>query len=266
MPLIEFPPGQEYRGEGISRGLARGILVSADGRNITGEGMGIGAVALKDARFSYFSRECTTTVHGPDRVEKTCLIDTRMLWGRKDSPSASLTRFMERVNNGYMRWPVLQYLLPVGSSAKNLLGLRPVFEPIRPVAEARFIYRITGNRIDVSCTVRPFAGRLPSVYILSELAADSFTHAFSGGTVTRPPSGWVRHEPGSDLYDPVHRLRFTFSPPSSSEGTVPPTVWWGREHTRNLRWAGYSLEFPEGEESGKPVFCTYAVCLVEESP
>ena len=95
---------------------------------------------------------------------------------------------------------------------KRSLGLHPVFEPIPPIAEAQFTYCIAGNRIDVSCTIRSLTGRLPSVFILSELAADSFTHAFSKGKAMKPPSGWARYEPGNDLYDPVHRLRFTLSP------------------------------------------------------
>jgi hypothetical protein len=263
IPQIEFSPGQDYLGEGISRGLARGILVSADGRNITGEGMGIGAVALKDRSFSYFSLNCNTVVHAPDLVEKIFFIDSRMIWRRGGSPSVSLTWCLERMSDVYMRSLGLQILLRSGSHTKRFLGLNPVFEPIPSMAEAQFTYRIAGSQIDVSCTIRPLSRRLPSVFILSELAADSFTHAFSQGKAMKPPSGWARHEPGNDLYDPVHRLRFTFSPQSLGR-SVPSTVWWGREHTKNLRWAGYSIEFPECHRGMEPISCSYAVCLQDE--
>ena len=233
----------------------------ADGRNITGEGMGIGAVALKDRRYSYFSLNCTTVVHAPDLIEKTFLLDSRMIWRRGGDPSASLTWCMERANDLYMRSPGLQGLLRLGSHTKRFLGIHPLFEPIPPIAKTHFTYRIAGNRIDVSCTIRPLAGQLPSAFILSELAADSFTHAFSQGKAIKPPSGWARHEPGNELYDPVHRLRFILSPPSQG-GSVPPAIWWGREHTGNLRWAGYSLEFPEF--SREPFSCSYSICLHEE--
>jgi hypothetical protein len=263
IPLIEFSPGQDYLGEGISRGLARGILVLADGRNITGEGMGIGAVALKDRSFSYFSLNCNTVLHAPDLVEKTFFIDSRMIWRRGGSPSVPLTWCMERVNDVYMRFPGLQILLRPGSHTKRFLGLNPVFESIPPLAEAQFTYCSTGDHIDVFCTIRPLARRLPSVFILSELAADSFTHAFSQGKAMKPPSGWARYEPGNDLYDPINRLRFTFSPHSLG-GSVPSTVWWGREHTKNLRWAGYSIEFPEFYRDKVPISCSYTIYLREE--
>jgi len=225
--------------------------------------MGIGAVALKDRRFSYFSLHCTTVIHAPDLVEKTFFIDSRIIWGRGDFSSVPLTWCMERVNDLYMRSPGLQILLSPGSQLKRIIGLNPVFEPIPPIAEAQFIYRIAGSRIDVSCTINSLAGLLPSAFILSELAADSFTHGFSQGKAMRPPSGWVRHEPGNDLFDPVHRLRFIFSPQSFGR-SVPSTVWWGREYTKCHRWAGYSIEFPECHREMEPISYSYAVCLQED--
>jgi hypothetical protein len=239
------------------------MLVFADGRNITGEGMGIGAVVLKDRRFSYFSLNCNTVVHAPDFIEKTFFVDSRMIWRRGAASSMALTWCMERVNEGYMRSPRLQSLLCLGSHTKRFLGMNPVFEPIPPIAESHFTYRIAGDRIDVSCTIRPLARPLPSVFILSELAADSFTCAFFRGEVMKPPPGWTRHEPGNDLYDPVHRLRFIFSSEPLGE-SVPSTVWWGREHTRNLRWAGYSIEIPEFHRDMAPVSCSYSISLHEE--
>jgi hypothetical protein len=225
--------------------------------------MGIGAVALKDRSFSYFSLNCNTVVHAPDLVEKTFFIDSRMIWGLGVFSSVPLTWCLERVNDVYMRSPGLQILLCPGSHTKRFLGLNPVFEPIPSMAKAQFTYRIAGSQIDVSCTIHPLAGPLPSVFILSELAADSFTHAFSKGNAMKPPSGWVRHESGNDLYDPVHHIRFTFSPQSLGR-SVPSTVWWGREHTKNLRWAGYSIEIPECDRGMVPISCSYTICLHEE--
>src|SRR5512138_3193571 len=101
MPVVTFSPGEEYTGEGISEGLPRGLLVFLDGTNITGEGMGIGAVAVKDPGFSYFATGCTTEIIRPDIVEKTFLVDRRLLWGRGNSSSVRLTWLVERILDAY---------------------------------------------------------------------------------------------------------------------------------------------------------------------
>jgi hypothetical protein len=91
----------------------------------------------------------------------------------------------------------------------------------------RFLYRISENKIDVSCTLHPFKESFTSLFILNELAADSFTHGFSDGNLTHPPSGWMGFEPGSDLYDPEHHVRFCFTYHARDE-PVPVKTWWGR--------------------------------------
>ncbi len=60
-----------YRGEGRSLGLARGLLVYVDRRNITREGMGIGSPAARIGRCTVFSRHCETGVtwHGALRAD-----------------------------------------------------------------------------------------------------------------------------------------------------------------------------------------------------
>lgn len=225
--------------------------------------MGIGAVALKDSRFSYFSRNCTTIEYAPDLIQKTFFIDSRIVWGVAGYTSVPLTWFLERTNEIYMGLPGLQILLSPGSHIKRVLGLNPVFEPTPPLAVSQVTYRMDNNRIDVSCTVRPLIGQLSSVFILNELAADTFTHAFSHGEAIKPPSGWRRYEPGNDFYDPEHRIRFIFTA-KSLRVSSPSTIWWGREHTRNLRWAGYSLEVPDCHRGMAPISCSYSVLFNEE--
>lgn len=226
--------------------------------------MGIGTVALKDSRFSYFSRNCTTIEYAPNLIKKTFFIDSRIVWGVGGYASVPLTWCLERTNEVYMRLPGLQILLSPGSHIKRVLGLNPVFEPIPPLAVSQFTYRMDDNRIDVSCTIRPLNEQLFSVFVLNELAADTFTHAFSDGEAIKPPSGWIRHEPGNDFYDPEHRIRFIF-PPKSLQVSIPSTIWWGREHTRNLRWAGYSIEFPDCHGKMAPISCSYSVLFNEEA-
>ena len=241
------------------------MLVFADGINLTGEGMGIGAVAMKGSPYSFFSRTCKTTVVSPGVIEKTFLVDSRLLWGRVNRPSVFLTRFYTWIIDRYMQYPAFQFLLPFGSSIKNVLGLKSYFEPVSPVAEARFIYRISENKIEVSCTICPPKEHFTSIFILNELAADSFTHGFSNGKITLPPSGWMRFEPGSDLYDPERHLRFSFSYNAGNE-SVPGKTWWGRELTRDLRWAGFEIEFPGIKDADQQLFCSYEVSFATETP
>jgi len=241
------------------------MLVIFDGKNITGEGMGIGAVALKGSRFFCFSRTCATREQGPGVIEKEFLIDSRMIWGRKNSPSIPLTRVLDRVADWYMRWPALQPLLCFSSPVRSALGLKPFFEPIPPVAEARFTYRFNGDKVEVSCSIRPLGEHFTSVVILNELAADTFTHAFSDGEATSPPSGWLQFEPGYELYDPVQQIRFGISY-SDGERSVPGKLFWGREYTRELRWAGFGIEIPGNEESDEPLSCSYEVWITRGTP
>ena len=224
--------------------------------------MGIGVVAVKGPRYSCFARKCTTADLGPGIIEKTFLVDCRLLWGRGNSPSIALTQFLERIADWYMRWPALQSLLFLGSSIRSVLGVKSIFESIPPVAEAKFVYRIDGNKIVVSCTIRPLGDRFTSTVILNELAADTFTHGFSRGKTTNPPSGWIRFEPGNDFYDPEHRLRFCFSC-HAREGSFPEKVWWGREYTRDHRWCGFEIEIPSPGNADEPLSCSYEVCFID---
>lgn len=241
------------------------MLVLLDKKNITGEGMGIGAIALKGPRFFCFSRTCTTREVRPGVIEKTFLIDSRLLWGRGNAPSVPVTLVLQRIAEWYMRWSVLQPLLRFSSPARITLGLRSFFEIIPPVAEARFTYRIDGDKVEVSCSIRSLGERFTSIVILNELAADTFTHAFSGGHVTPPPSGWLQFEPGCDLYDPVRGLRFSISY-TDPDQSVPGKLFWGREYTKELRWAGFGIEIPGNEGSDEPLSCSYEVWFTRGPP
>lgn len=64
MDKICIIPDSVYQGEGISKGLARGLLVYYGDCNLTGEGMGIGSIALRDHECTYFSRSWTDQGEG----------------------------------------------------------------------------------------------------------------------------------------------------------------------------------------------------------
>jgi hypothetical protein len=120
-----------------------------------------------------------------------------------------------------------------------------------------------GNDIEVSCTIHPREVGLTSICILNELAADAFTHGFSSGKQAPPPSGWLECGPGNEFYDPVRGLRFGISFPRE-DGGLPGKVFWGREHTKELSWAGFAIELDPSGSSALPHSCEYRIRFITE--
>ncbi|WP_440950523.1 hypothetical protein [Methanosphaerula subterraneus] len=244
MAGISIVPDPEYRGDGISEGLARGLLVWSGGENLTGEGMGIGSVAIRCPGYTCFSRTCRDSPGGEGVVVRTFLVDTRMSWSIFGTVSPWLTRSIEVGIEAYMRIPGLQRLLmaPV-VPLRSLLRIHPVFESIPPTAEVTFTYRIAGTAVDISARVRPLAGPVGTVCLLNELSADSFAAGWIGGIIP-PPPGWEEltgEMNAVSLYDPVHDIRFSIAAVSTSP-PCQPKVFWGREVGEDLCWAGFAIE------------------------
>ena len=108
----------------------------------------------------------------------------------------------------------------------------------------------------------PKAG-LTSICILNELAADAFTHGFSSGKQAPPPTGWLECGPGNEFYDPVRGLRFRISC-LDEEQPMPGKVFWGREYTKELRWAGFVIELDGAGIIDRQLSCAYRVRFITE--
>jgi len=149
MDKICIMPGSVYQGEGISKGLARGLLVYYGDCNLTGEGMGIGSIALRDHECTYFSRSWTDSAES-GTLKRTFTIDTRMIWGVRGKPSTLLTRWIESGISAYMHLPWFQsiLMLPV-LPLRTLLCIHPLFETIAPRGKATFTYRVTGQEVEI---------------------------------------------------------------------------------------------------------------------
>jgi len=254
MDTIRIVPGAGYAGEGKSQGLARGLLVYFGDRNITGEGMGIGSIALRDREYTCFSRSWTDSEED-GILRRTFTLDTRMRWGIRGKPSSLLTRWIESGTSAYMLLPRLQriIMLPV-FPLRTLLGIHPLFETIPSRGTVTLTYRVTGHHVEVYAEIHVPIGPQDTLCLLNEVSAAWFTAGWDGKQPAAPPPGWERLRPDQlpvSLVDPVHGIRFFMDQPSVSP-PVPFTVFRGREHTGDLCWAGFCIEL--GPRDGSQEF------------
>ncbi len=244
MNTIRIVPDSAYQGEGISKGLARGLLVYYGDCNLTGEGMGIGSIALRDRECTYFSRSWTDSTES-GVLKRTFTLDTRMRWSIRGKPSNLLTRWIESGISAYMQLPRFQsiIMMPV-SPISTLLDIRPLFETIPPRGKVTFVYRVTGNTVEVQVEINAPVGPQDTLCLLNELSAAWFTAGWDGKQMISPPPGWEKVRSDQlpvSLVDPVHGIRFFMGQPSFSP-SVPFTIYRGREQTGDVCWAGFCLE------------------------
>lgn len=261
MDKIRIVPGAGYKGEGRSQGLARGLLVYHGDQNITGEGMGIGSVALRDREFTYFSRSWTDSEED-GVLKRTFTLDTRMRWCIRGKPSPFLTRGIESGISAYMQIPRLQGIIlrPV-FPLRTLLGIHPLFETIPSRGTVTFTYRITGHYVEVHAEIHVPIGPRDTLCLLNELSAAAFTAGWEGKQPAAPPPGWEKISPAQlpvSLFDPAHGIRFSMDKLSVSPH-VPLTMFRGREHTGDLCWAGFSIEL--GPPEGSPGLPEVQYCI-----
>jgi hypothetical protein len=108
------------------------------------------------------------------------------------------------------------------------------------------------------------------ICLLNELSAEWFTNAVRNETIIPPPPAWERitpKNPPAFLYDPAHGLRFTLLLPSVSASGMSPVesnIFWGREHTGDLCWAGFCLELGPLDGQHDVIEARYSITIDEE--
>lgn len=245
MKVLHFHAGDNRSWGGKSRELSPGLLATYGSRDITQEGMGIGSVALKTGGFTYFPSTCITEYRTPYNIIKTFSLDSRLTLHCGTFLSPFLSWVSEQIVAFYMRHPVLQKTILAGShNLQRLLPLRFCRESFPSLAEARFAYIINGLFVTVTCNISLNGTRTGKAYILNELGADYFTSSLHHETVARPPSGWEQLPllaPTPALYDEMNDLTFRIVQ-CATEAIVPPKIFWGRERSSSLCWAGFAIE------------------------
>jgi hypothetical protein len=245
-----------YNGEGASQGLSRGILVFFAGKNLTGEGMGIGSIAFRKRGYTYFPSRCVTRDFDGDITEKDFFVDTWRKWAQRGRPSRFLTRFIECTADCYMAIPWVQPILCVQSPLIRALSLHPVLEQISPIGRSDFRYTCNPETIRVSCKISSYGGELPRVFILNELDGDTFCRSLHHGFPAPPPSGWREYPGDAVLSSKELDVCFWVTDIAVSGGSW--RLFWGRERNSSLRWAGFIIMIDPISECGS-IECSYAV-------
>jgi len=249
-----------YLGEGISLGIARGILVKYKDVNIVQEGLGIGNVALKSGFMTYFASTCKSVQLSKTQFRKTFLVDCVLLWRINGNLSIFVTRVIDILAQCYMLLPGLQNkLLKTGTLFRNLFKLIPQIIKIAPMAEACFNYSVKEDELYVECKIKSLAGYLSKVFILNELGADYFQNGVKNGRTVLAPTGWNYIKSNSDstaFYNPEYNLSFLIKKINVID-LIPYKVLWGREKTKDFCWAGFEFEFDCRNKKIKSFGCGY---------
>ena len=265
MPHLQFYTDNSCMAFGKPRGLARGLLVGYDSRDITQEGMGIGSVALKTGQFTYFSSASTTESISAGKILKTFLIDSRLILCCGTHPSLLLTWVSEKIVDFYMKYPALQRkTLNLSAPIRRLLHVSFRRESVPALAKAAFTYEINELAVNVVCHLSLHSKRARKVYVLNELGADHFTKSLRDNVLALPPSGWEAmplSSPAPALYDEKHGIRF-FIRDYAWDQKIPLKIYWGREKTPFLCWAGFEFEL-KAAQAGESIL-RYAVEFEEK--
>jgi hypothetical protein len=260
MEDITYYSDDYFPGEGISIGIARGILVKYKDKSIVQEGLGIGSLALKNKQTAYFPSSCETMQLSETQFRKTFLVDSVMLWKINGKLSKFLTKVIDNLAEYYMLLPPFQNkLLKTGTFFRNLFKLAPQIIKIDPIAEANFNYFIENGELHVDCMINSLSGYLSKVYILNELGADFFQKGSNKGEIIPGPTGWEYISTGSDftsLYSPDCNITFNVKK-IKTKNEIPYKIFWGREKTKDCCWAGFEFEFDCSNKKLKSLSCEY---------
>lgn len=253
---------RSYKGSGLSEGLARGVQVKASGQNMTQEGMGLGAIAVRSRGHTYFS-SCSEAVWVDSKtLQLEYLLDTMHLSGFNGVASPLLTRIREEMVVWYRRLPALQkVLLWSGTNLRRFLRVKGAFAPVPPLARALVRFRFDTPDVEISCNFTALSGEIDEIYIMNELGADYFDRGWKDGSLTPPPSGWESLEdaqPLPFLHSPHVNLGYSICC-VSVDRQLPFSVYWGWEKSADLRWAGFIIEIRPKPPFHSGWICSYKV-------
>ena len=252
--MIDFGFSNEYRGEGISEGLERGLVVSYNDINLVQEGMGLGASAIKSKTSTYFSRKSKLIKLADAHYIKEFYIDSELKWkilpfkGEGTKTVNPITFFINKLTDFYKRAQVFQpNLLQMGIFSRNFFQVKPVLINTGYLGKMTFDYELDKKKIvinaDFSDIIKRNGKYFTKICILNELGGDYFDSIKQGTKVSNPPSGWVKINSlqGKKLYSSNFGLTFIMDIIEKGPN-CRLTFTLGREKISNFCWAGFGIE------------------------
>ncbi|GEM_PF-1810737 len=233
-----------YQESGISKGISRGVCFSYRGKNITGEGLGIGVPVIKQGGFTYFSSCSYTVDRQGNRLMKKFLIDSMQVWYFLGMRSLFFTRLFEKASNLYMKNGILQkiFMRPgIFDFLLRITGFKTVFEPAGILATAYVTYFFSGQTIQIKGRIEKEKGFLCWIYILNELSAEFLNGVAETGIEKSLPSGWEKFNGRAYFYNLETGITFLVENFKSLQ-YADVCTYWGRERSENLNWAGFEFE------------------------
>jgi len=250
--MLEFSLSPNYKGEGISEGLERGILVFFDGKNLVQEGMGLGTVALRTRNLTYFSKKSRLRKISANEYVKEFYIDTVMTWKIFNKRSIILTKLLEEFGNFYKKEGVAtqELLLNIGIWLRRILGIKSEMTNYRSLGKVNFNYKVLENEViitvDFSQLLNNNSENLKRMCILNELGGDFFNKSKVSKLILPAPSGWNQiKDPQSlkriKLYSDGLKLEFGIEV-LRNVPNFKIDYFFGRENVANYCWAGFVME------------------------
>ena len=271
---IKNDPG--YQGRGRSARLARGLCLWVAGTNQTGEGMGLGAVALGRGRQTFFAAAPSPAEDQLDQAaaepfgggpgpeagpaftwRRDYALDRVAVKTLGGVPVPGLTLLGHLLVALYMRFPWLQRsilhprLLTAGQRA---FRIGSGFRRIPPLARCRMHYTLRPGEIAITGEVN-WQGQPPhKIYLLNELSSAFLDSCWQGGQWLPPPTGWEAANTGGEepwLASSAGGIALQGSPATCSWGEVEKYL--GREAAGDLAWAGiiYQITLPHRRPEGR---------------
>jgi hypothetical protein len=255
----------KYIGKGASKGLARGLLLSLDGREKVGEGMGLGAIAVRMHDQTIFAVKSTDTIVGHSEIIKEFQLNHVCGKAWRGKESERMNKAGERIVQLYMRYPWLQksILHPrIIATAQKICRISNTFIPVASVARATFSYKLSPGKIEISGEITWQQKPAEKVYLLNELSAEFLDACWNGHTTLPAPSGWqlaIDNEENLALQNKASGFML-----DAKAFRCSAQQWqkiYGRESSATLSWAGIIYEITPELSACSPLSFTYCLDL-----